>query len=94
MEVLEWLNNGEPKIFRSPTEGNFIVRIMNVSLAPNDTLGRMLHNLSCTAYEIAEWNFANLIKYNLVEFPEGKASTLRVGQIIPAEMFAVSDIAS
>jgi hypothetical protein len=43
LEVLEWLNNGEAKIFRSPTEGNYIVRLMNVSLTPNDTLGRMLH---------------------------------------------------
>lgn len=94
MEVLEWLNNGEPKIFRSPTEGNFIVRIMNVSLSPNDTLGRMLHNLNCTAYEIADWNFSNLIKYNLVLFPEGKASTLRIGQIIPSEMYSTQDVAA
>jgi hypothetical protein len=35
MEVLEWLNNGKPKLFRSPGEGNFIVRLMNTSLAPN-----------------------------------------------------------
>jgi hypothetical protein len=50
--VLEWLTDGKPKLFRSPTEGNYIVRLMNVSLAPNDTLGRMLHTFSCTAYEI------------------------------------------
>jgi hypothetical protein len=43
MEVLEWLNNGKPKIFRSSAEGNFVVRLMNVSLTPNDTVGRMLH---------------------------------------------------
>jgi hypothetical protein len=43
LKVLEWLNNGEPKIFRSPTEGNYIVRIMNVSLSPLDQLSRMLH---------------------------------------------------
>ena len=28
--VLAWLTNGEPKYFRSPTEGNHIIRIMNV----------------------------------------------------------------
>ena len=60
MKVLEWLTNGQPKIFRSPTEGNFIVRLMNSSLAPNDTLGRMLHTFSCTAYEIAEFNYETL----------------------------------
>jgi len=60
MEVLEWLTNGKPKLFRSPGEGNFIVRLMNTSLSPNDTLGRMLHTFSCTAYEIAEYNHKNL----------------------------------
>jgi hypothetical protein len=43
MEVLAWLTNGKPKLFRSPAEGNYIVRLMNTSLTPNDSLGRMLH---------------------------------------------------
>jgi len=59
LTVLEWLNNGKPKLFRSPTEGNYIVRLMNTSLSPNDTLGRMLHTFSSTAYEIAENNHSN-----------------------------------
>ena len=87
MEVLDWLNNGEPKIFRSPTEGNFIVRIMNVSLSPNDTLGRMLHNFSCQAYEIDDWNFNNLLKHNLIDMPVSKKSTLTIGQVIPDKVF-------
>ena len=33
-EVLEWLTNGNPKLFRSPGEGNFVVRLMNTSLVP------------------------------------------------------------
>jgi hypothetical protein len=36
LEVLKWLTNGETKLFRSPGEGNFIVRLMNSSLSPND----------------------------------------------------------
>ena len=36
LKVLEWLNNGEPKLFRSATEGNYIVRLMNTSLTPSD----------------------------------------------------------
>jgi hypothetical protein len=60
MKVLEWLNNGKPKLFRSPTEGNFIIRLMKVSLSPENKLGRLLHNFSCTAYEIAEYNYKNL----------------------------------
>lgn len=66
LEVLEWLNNGLPKLFRSPVEGNYIVRLMNVSLAPNDTLGRMLHTFTATAYEIAEFSWNNLKNYDFI----------------------------
>jgi hypothetical protein len=86
LEVLEWLNNGEAKIFRSPAEGNYIVRLMNVSLTPNDTLGRMLHTFQCTAYEIAEWNFKNLVEAHLIELPENSTSNLKIGQIQPRKM--------
>lgn len=84
MEVLAWLNNGKPKLFRSPGEGNYIVRLMNVSLSPNDTLGRMLHTFSCTAYEIAECNFTNLIDLGLITLPASDTTSLKVGQIMPA----------
>ena len=67
MEVLEWLTNGQPKIFRSPTEGNFIIRLMNTSLSPNDTVGRMLHTFSSTAYEMADYTFDNLREYGFVD---------------------------
>lgn len=77
MEVLEWLNNGQPKLFRSPGEGNYIVRLMNVSLSPNDTLGRMLHTFSATAYEIAEYNFDNLNSYNLLHLPNEDNRTMK-----------------
>lgn len=86
MEVLDWLNNGEPKIFRSPTEGNYIVRLMNSSLTPNDTLGRMLHTFNSTAYEVAEWNFNNLKAYNLIDVPTDKKAVLKIGQIRPTEL--------
>ena len=66
LEVLNWLNDGKPKLFRSPGEGNYIVRLMNTSLSPNDTLGRMLHTFSTSACEIAEYNFINLEKYGFI----------------------------
>ena len=34
---------------------------MNVSLTPNETLGRMIHTFSCTAYEIAPFNFLSMV---------------------------------
>lgn len=65
-EVLNWLTNGKPKLFKSPTEGNFIVQLMNVSLSPIDTLGRMLHSFTCNAYEIAALNLTNLATFKLI----------------------------
>lgn len=91
MEVLEWLNNGEPKVFKSPTEGNFIVYLMNVSLTPNDTLGRMLHTFNCTAYEIADWNFNNLLKFDFIKFTHESSQNLKLAQIQPYEMMKMSD---
>ena len=60
LQVLEWLNNGEMKIFRSPTEGNYIIRLINVSLSPTDTLGRMIHTFSATAYEVEKYDYSIL----------------------------------
>ena len=70
LRVLEWLNNGEPKVFRSATEGNYIVRLMNVSLQPVDSLGRMLHTFNATAYEIMEYNYENLNTLNIISIGE------------------------
>ena len=73
MKVLEWLNNGEVKLFRSPAEGNYIVRLLNVSLSPNDTVSRMLHTFSCTANEVDDCTIENLEKYNFfTTAPENK----------------------
>lgn len=66
LTVLNWLNNGQPKLFRAPGEGNYIVRLMNVSLTPTDTLGRMLHTFNATAYEIADNTVEELKRYNIL----------------------------
>lgn len=82
LKVLEWLNNGEPKLFRSPGEGNYIVRLMNVSLSPEDTLGRMLHNFSCTAYEIDDYNYDNLLTYGITNSNEQEYKILRFKSVL------------
>lgn len=66
LAVLDWLTDGKPKLFRSPSEGNYIVRLLNTSLSPENALGRMIHNFTATAYEIAECNYNNLIFYNFI----------------------------
>lgn len=71
-KVLEWLTNGEVKLLRSPYEGNFIVRLLNVSLAPQETLGRMLHTFTCTADEVADYSISALVNYNILAANEYK----------------------
>lgn len=60
LEVLKWLTDGKPKVMKSPAEGNYLVRLMGVSLSPNDTVGRMLHSFSCSASEIAPCDYFTL----------------------------------
>ena len=49
-----WLNNGEPKLYRSPTEGLMVVMFTDISLTPNETLGKRIWDFSATAYEVAD----------------------------------------
>lgn len=70
-EVLDWLVDGKPKLFKSATEGNFIVALTSVSLKPtNKKLGRFLHNFTATASEIADCTYENLNKFNIIKSAE------------------------
>ena len=77
LAVLDWLNNGKAKLFRSPTEGNYLVRLMNVSLAPEEKTGRMLHTFSSTAYEIAECTYDNLNTHGIITIDDPQYQSLR-----------------
>ena len=85
IKVLNWLNNGRPKMFRSPGEGNYIVRLLNTSLAPENPLGRMLHTFSTTAVEIADFNYDNLKKYHFINVDEINFTFLLWHTILLAE---------
>lgn len=77
LDLLAWLTNGEPKYFRSPQEGNYIVQLMNVSLSPEDKLQRMIHSFSATGYEVAEDNAENLRKFGI-----GKQEKIENGMFV------------
>jgi len=66
LKVLDWLTDGKVKLFKSPAEGNYLVRLLNVSMTPEDHLGRMIHSFTSTGYEIAELNYENLIYYGIL----------------------------
>lgn len=60
--VETFLNDGKPKLFKSATEGNKLIALTDVSLSPNDTLGRMIYSFSANAVEIGENSIENLQK--------------------------------
>lgn len=86
MTALEWLNNGQPKLFRSPGEGNYIVRLMNSSLSPMESLGRMLHTFNSTAYEIADYTFENLKLYGILREAKSENRTMKFVQVNLSEL--------
>lgn len=53
-KLVEWLNDGEPKLYRSMTEGLLVVMLTDVSLTPNATLSRRLYEFTATMYEVAD----------------------------------------
>ena len=61
--VLDFLQDGKPKLFKSPTEGNIIVRLMDVNCTPNQTLDRMIYSISMNAHEIDDNTMDNYLKY-------------------------------
>lgn len=71
-KVLDFLNKNTVKLFRSATEGNILVKLMNISLTPNATLGRRIYSFTCTAYEIDDFTLENCDKYNIINLGEYK----------------------
>lgn len=65
-KVLEYLQDTTVKLFRSPSEGNILVKLMNVSLTPQQSLGRLVYDFSATAYEMDECTVENYIKYGII----------------------------
>lgn len=95
LKVLEWLNNGKPKVFSSPAEGKYLVRLMGVSLSPMDQLGRMLHTFSATAYEVGTSDYSSLIEQGMISNTHiEKIDNLKVASktLVPGESFSAADI--
>lgn len=71
-QVLEFLYKNNVKLFRSTTEGNILVKLMNISLTPDTILGRRVYNFTCTAYEIDDFTLENCSLYNIAPLGEYK----------------------
>ena len=60
-ELVKWLNDGEPKLYRSKTEGLMVVMLTDINLTPNKTLSRRLYDFSATVYEVQDGNSLSLL---------------------------------
>ena len=66
-KVENFLQDGKPKLFKSPTEGVMVVRLMDINFTPNQQLGRMIYDFSCNVIEVDKYNLSNLDKYKIQE---------------------------
>ena len=84
-KVLAFLQDGKPKLFKSATEGNIIVRLMQINTQPEQSLNRMVYSFTSTAYEIADNTMENYKKYNFYELGDYQTSfaeyTTKIGQL-------------
>jgi len=66
-KVYEFLYDGKPKLFKSPSEGNIIIRLTDISFTPEKSLNRLIYSFTATATEICENSTDNYKKYNIWE---------------------------
>ena len=83
-EAIKWLNDGEPKLFRSMAEGNMVVMLMDINLTPNPQVGRRIYNFSATAYEIEDgYSLDVLTGLNIFEIQNDKLNKeAQIGNVI------------
>lgn len=85
-EVLKFLGDGEPKLFKSATEGNIVVRLMNVAAQPNSNLNRQIASITANAIEIAEATIENCDSLGIIEIGETTSDLSKkekgIGQVV------------
>ena len=64
-EVYNFLYQNNIKLFRSTTEGNILIKLMNIDFQPIGTLGRRLYSFTATAIEVDDANISNYEKYGI-----------------------------
>ena len=81
-KIMDFLYADDIKLFRSPTEGNILVRLMDIVFTPNQVLGRLVYSFTANAYEVDECSIDNYNKYNIQPVGEYKSDLLyRYGKL-------------
>lgn len=65
-KVIKFLYENKVKLYKSTTEGNILVKLMNISFTPNNQLSRHIYGFTCTAYQVDQFNVENCIKYGIL----------------------------
>lgn len=84
-KVLDFLQDGKPKLFKSPSEGNIILRLSDISCSPDKTTDRLIYSLSFNANEIDDNIMSNYLKYGFYNpgtySTDLSVTTKHIGQI-------------
>ncbi len=64
-KVYDFLYKHNVKLFRSTTEGNILIKLMNIDFQPVESLGRRLYSFTATAVEVDEATISNYDKYGI-----------------------------
>lgn len=65
-KIIDFIDNGEVRLYRSTPEGNILVKLTDINFTPEQTLGRMIYSFSATATEIAEATIENYNIYDII----------------------------
>lgn len=66
-QVSNFLYKNNVKLFKTSQEGNMLLKLMDISLTPEQQLGRNIYSFSCTGYEIEKASVDNYKKYNIYQ---------------------------
>ena len=96
-KIMDFLYENNVKLFRSSTEGNILVGLMNITFSPEITLGRHVYTFSCQAYEVDEFNLENCDKYGIQSLGEideylsyNKDYIAQYNEVIPANQDVIT----
>jgi hypothetical protein len=64
-KLMAWLYDGNPKVFKSDTEGIFLVKLTEISFTPIVETGRIIYSFSCTMTEVGPADISSLIKFGV-----------------------------
>lgn len=71
-KVMNFLYENNVKLFRSPTEGNMLIKLMEINFTPEAALGRRIYSFSCTAVEMDDFTIENCLYHNVISTGEAE----------------------